>query len=191
MNEERTRELLGSLADPPSPRSADELLGMHRRRQGIRRVGGGLALAAGITLAILAVGPQTQAPADLTPRGEGMAPADVQLLYAVEGQEVRRGDGRGVRADERVVFQARSGGPGYLCMHEQSPDGSWALIQPPPGQAWRATEGVNVVMNEGEAQAWRPDNTAGVHRYRLDFDPDNADCSAPTASDQIEVDWLP
>ncbi len=191
MNEERTRELLGLLKDPPSPMSADELLARHAessRPKPMRWVA--LAAAAvlllGVGLSLRATGPNT----DLTPRGLGDSTSSVELRYAVEGASLRRGGGQ-VDADERLVFQARAGDAGYLCLLEQAPGADWVRILPRGGERWTAVTGDNVVMDAGEPQSWRPDGSTGLHRYRLLLDADDPECGSPLASDQIEVDWLP
>ncbi len=191
MNEERTRELLGLLQDPPSPMSAEELLARHG---GSKRNNPGrwIALAAaavlllGVGLSLRATGPST----DLTPRGLGDVSSSVELRYAVEGAALRRGGGQ-VDTDERLVFQARAGDAGYLCLLEQAPGADWVRILPRGGEHWTAVAGDNVVVDAGEPQSWRPDGSSGLHRYRLLLDADDPQCGSPVASDQIEVDWLP
>ncbi len=188
MDEIEIAQLFEVLEDPPNPMSAAELLAAAKRRRAPRAAWGVAALVVlGLGLAWRA-GP---APEGLAPRGLEEVRATVQLRWAVEGAQLRRGDAAGVAGGERVIFQARSEQTGYLCLDEQGASGAWTRVHPTQGAAWRAEVGDNPVLDGTAPQAWRPDDGSGPRRYRLSFDPTSADCADPTATDEAEVLWLP
>lgn len=188
MDEEKTTELLGLLEDPPAPRTAQQLLARHRRENTLSwaAVAALVALAAGFTF----LGGGAPQP-DLTPRGFGQDHASLELRFAVEGEGLRRGGDVGIGADERLVFQARAGEPGYLCLRERAPGAGWVQLVPRAGERWAAIAGDNVVMEQGKPQSWRPDGTLGRHTYELLLDREDPACGAPSARHRVEVDWLP
>jgi hypothetical protein len=170
---------LSSASPPPL---AQVYARARRRRIGRLAQGavGALAVAAAALLALQ--------PGEGRDRGMGHLPL-VELEAVAEGPQgsARPLSGGGsVGPSERVVFFARSSGPGEALLREHGPAG--AVVVWPAAGSWALAAGEQAPGGE-QPLSWRPDGGPGAYRYELRVcpEPGSTDC----ATSWLELVWAP
>ncbi len=188
MNEDDwARALLREGPDEPAPRAARELLAESRPPSPTP------VLWLVVTVLLLAVGAtfvarRSESAPPLRTRGQA-APSSLQLglLLDQEGLPALSGP---VPRGTRVLFQATSEQPGFLCLDELSRDG-WTRVHPARGKAWRVEVGPTVPRGPSGTFSWRPGEAVGIRSYRLRIHPDDPGCDLWTAETELDLLWLP
>jgi hypothetical protein len=190
MNQEELKSALQSPVALSIPADGHTILERARVRDRIvRGAVGGATLLSILLISGFALW-QRPAP-DLTPRGAGDVAPTLELGWLVEGETATRGTGAPITSDQKVIFRAKTSVPGFLCLDERDADGAWQRLFPFAGEAWTVDAGEHLLESDGAAQTFRTDLGSGARDYRLTLDLDDAACAAPTATAQIELEWMP
>ena len=160
-----------------------------RRRERDRLVawvGGSLGLAAVAAIALVLGLPRE----GVRDRG---ADADlvVHLEAAADGPDGLRplAGGAVVHPGERVIFRARTSGPGWLLISEIGPAGSEAPVFPTDGHPVAVQAGTAIPGGD-QPLSWRPDDGTGPRTYAVRLCP-SASIGRECASDVLSLSWEP
>lgn len=165
-------EALAGFEDAPDGPSADQVLDRARPRRRRWAWAAPLLMAAA---ALLVVG--TWTPEQRT-KGGGAGPQPVVLEAAAEGVSLRAlQEGAEVGADERILFQVRSG-PGDLVLTEIGPDGRTEIAR------WKTPGGVSA-LGGATPLAWTSTGS-GPRRYVVEWCDEGGE---PCAEDELVLRW--
>ena len=194
MNEEQLTRILRDAPVPENPMSAKQLI-----QQGSRQTNMGPPLRAIAALVLLggalAIGLTTGGDSlssdeqHLHPRGVGEA-VELGFSFAVEARSGLLEQAERVSLDEQVIFIARSSRPGYLCIDEETSDGTWERVFPSAGdKAWKIDAGEHHIQRDGKVQAFVTEFGTGLRRYRLTHDAQSPECSEAKSYRITELLW--
>ncbi len=195
MPDDPLKNAFDALDDPPvenlGPAIRARVAAHQRRRRvpAVWRIAAALVVAGvGVSIAYLA----TRGPGDKIGagrwRGDEAAGEVLDLGFVIEGEGALDAETvRPVGPSERIIFTVQTDRDAFLCLDEQG-DGAWKRIYPGAEEGWRVSAG-NHWPGGDVPLSFGTEHGPGTRVYRVLADPEHADCSAPTAEEQVEVRW--